>query len=89
MAAEFQLAVVAPDREVFNEPVSGVVLPGEMGFLGILPRHEPCVVTLKAGTLSVTAAGSGQKRQVTIGGGFAEITAERVTILADSVQLND
>lgn len=86
MPKEFQLSVVAPDREVFNETAVSAVLPGEAGWIGALAGHEPYVVALKAGTMSFVGEGA-RRRQASIGGGFAEITQTRITILADSAQL--
>lgn len=85
MPSEFSLSVVAPDREVLSQSVRGVTLPGELGYLGVLAGHEPMVVALKEGQVVVEDS-SGRTSTVTIGGGFVEITGDRVTILADSAQ---
>lgn len=86
MPGDFSLSVVAPDREVLSQPVKSVTLPGEMGYLGVLAGHEPMVVGLKEGLVQVEDS-SGRTSTVKIGGGFVEITSNRVTILADSAEV--
>ncbi len=83
MATEFALSIVAPDREVMAKPMRSIILPGEVGYLGIMAGHEPMVVSLKEGIIE-TEEPTGRRTSVQIGGGFAEITPSRVTILADS-----
>jgi F-type H+-transporting ATPase subunit epsilon len=83
--ATFDLAIVAPDREVFAEPVTSVIAPGQAGYLGVLPGHEPTVVELRAGLVEYTQADGG-RHFVVISGGFAEITQARVTVLADAAE---
>ena len=85
MAAEFQLAVVAPDRSVVEEPVRSVVLPGAEGYFGVLSGHAPVIATLKAGLLEYVDQGD-QRHFVAVSGGFAEVTGSKVTVLADAAE---
>jgi F-type H+-transporting ATPase subunit epsilon len=85
--AQFDLAIVAPDREVFSQPVSSIVAPGAGGYLGVLPGHEPAVIALKAGLVEYTQSASGGRHYVVISGGFIEITPNRVTVLADAAEI--
>ena len=82
MAREFTLSVVAPDRSVVEASVQSVVAPGVEGYFGVMAAHEPTIAALRPGILEYLDA-SNQRRYVYTGGGFAEVTGERVTILAD------
>ncbi len=82
MASAFTLSVVAPDRSVVEESVQSVVAPGVEGYFGVLAGHAPLIAALKPGILEYLDA-SNQRHFVYTGGGFAEVTGERVTILAD------
>lgn len=86
MAKNFQLAIVAPDRSVMDEPVQSVVVPGAAGYLGVLAGHLPMVAALKPGIVEYLGQNN-QRQYVAVGGGFAEVTPNRVTILADSADL--
>jgi F-type H+-transporting ATPase subunit epsilon len=78
------LEVVTPDRAVVRESVAEVQLPGREGYLGILPGHTPLLTELATGALSYRQGG--QTRRVAVSGGFAEVLADRVIVLADSAE---
>lgn len=82
MAKEFHLSVVAPDRSVVEENVSSVVAPGAEGYFGVWAGHTPLVAALKPGMVEYSD-NSGNRSFVYVGGGFAEVRGDRVTILAD------
>lgn len=79
--ATFQFDLVAPDRLVFSGEVDQVDVPGSEGEFGVLAGHAPAVATLKPGILLVYT-GRERQRMVVIGG-FAEVSATGLTILAD------
>ena len=84
MAREFSLTVVAPDKSVVEETVVSVTVPGSEGYFGVQAGHIPLVAALKPGLLEY---GQGnQKHHVYVGGGFAEVRPDRVTILADEAE---
>lgn len=85
MAKDFTLSVVAPDRSVVEERASSVVAPGLEGYFGVMGGHEPLISAIKAGVLEY-ADPAGNKHYVAVGGGFAEVTPDRVTILADTAE---
>jgi F-type H+-transporting ATPase subunit epsilon len=88
MASEtFTLEVVTPDRAVVREPVAEMQLPGREGYLGILPGHTPLLTELGIGALSYRKGD--QTVYVAIAGGFAEVLAGRVLVLADAAQRAD
>jgi F-type H+-transporting ATPase subunit epsilon len=76
------LEIVTPEARVYSQTVDSVVIPTGEGEVGILPGHVPLMTQVGAGELRAT------KGNVTelliVGGGFAQVTAEKVSILADS-----
>ena len=81
MAEQIQLEVVTPERRVLAEAVDAVTLPGFGGELGILPGHTPLISQLQTGVLSYTQ--SGTTRQLHVSGGFVEVNANKVSVLAE------
>ena len=60
-----------------------VVVPGTEGYFGVLPRHAPMISTLDAGIIDIYEGGSVVER-IFVAGGFAEVTEERCTVLAEN-----
>jgi F-type H+-transporting ATPase subunit epsilon len=77
---KLRLEFVTPERAIAHDEVDEVQLPGEEGFLGVLPGHTPMLVALKVGEMWYRKGG--EKFFGFIGFGFAEILPDRVTILA-------
>jgi len=75
------LEIVTPEARVYSETVDTVVIPTLEGEVGILPGHIPLVAQVDAGELRVTKDGVTQL--LVVGGGFAQVTGEKVAILAD------
>ncbi|MFC0410784.1 ATP synthase F1 subunit epsilon [Roseomonas elaeocarpi] len=82
MAATFELELVSPEKLLLSRPVEMATIPAWEGDMGILPGHSPMVVALKGGIIRVRENGAETERLFVMGG-FAEITPERVTVLAD------
>jgi F-type H+-transporting ATPase subunit epsilon len=76
------LEIVTPEARVYSETVDTVVIPTVEGEVGILPGHIPLVTQVGAGELRATRAGVTEL--LVVGGGFAQVSGERVSILADS-----
>jgi len=81
MAQKLSLVVVTPERAVVETEADEVQLPGELGYLGILPGHTTLITLLKTGVLSYKDAGT--EKFFALSSGFAEIANDRVTVLAD------
>ena len=79
--ATFHFDLVAPDRLLFSGEVDQVDLPGVEGDLGVLADHAPMIVLLRPGILAVITGGETQR--IVIFGGFAEISPQGLTVLAD------
>lgn len=78
------LSIVTPSRKVVATEADSVTAPGSEGELGILPGHAPLLVALKPGIVRYIAAG--RSSRIAIGGGLAEVTQERVTVLAPTAE---
>ena len=76
------LEIVSPARLVLSRAVDMVVMPGYEGDLAAQQNHAPMITLLRGGVISIYEGGSVTDR-LFVGGGFAEITADRCTILAD------
>ncbi len=76
------LEIVSPDRLLLSQPVDMAVIPAAEGEMGVLPGHSPMIVLLQGGTITLHEGGRPTSR-LYVSGGFAEITPERCTVLAD------
>jgi len=81
MANTLKLEIVTPDSKTYSEDVEMVTLPGVEGEMGVYPLHVPLMTQIVAG--EVIARKDGRDYFLAIGGGFVEITADRVAILTD------
>ncbi len=84
MDKSLQLEIVTPDKVVLSEAVDYVGAPGFEGEFGILPNHIPFLAALRIGTLYFKA--NGKTSNVFVSGGFAEISDNKVSILAESAE---
>ena len=79
-----QIRILTPERTVLeSDQAEHVLLPAEGGQVGILPRHIAMTCSLQEGTVRVDLPH--QSVEMTITGGLAELVADRITVLADSV----
>jgi F-type H+-transporting ATPase subunit epsilon len=81
MAERIQLEVITPERRLLSEAVDAVTVPGLGGELGILPGHTPLISQLQTGVLAYTQGDT--TRRLLVSGGFVEVNADRVSVLAD------
>lgn len=88
MTAKLSFALVSPERELFHGEVDQVVVPGAEGAFGVLPQHAPVMSVITSGALRILNDGS--ERRIFVNGGFADVTPEGLTVLAeDAVDLAD
>jgi F-type H+-transporting ATPase subunit epsilon len=80
--ASFQLELVSPEKLLLSRKVDMVVFPAAEGEMGVLAGHAPMIVSLRGGVIAVHEGGQ-VTEQLFVAGGFAEVSADRVTILAD------
>jgi F-type H+-transporting ATPase subunit epsilon len=75
--------IVSAEAEIFHGDVQMVVATGEVGELGIAPRHAPLITRLKPGYVRVTLVG-GEQQEFYISGGILEVQPQVVSVLADT-----
>ena len=79
------LEIVSPERSLLSRPVDMVVIPGTEGDIGVLPGHSKLITSLRGGVIELY-----ENDRITdrffVSGGFAEVTEERCTVLADAIQ---
>jgi F-type H+-transporting ATPase subunit epsilon len=86
MADKLHFSLVSPARELFAGEVDHVVVPGAEGEFGVLARHAPLMATIRPGALRIL--NDGQERRIFVNGGFADVTPDGLTVLAeDAVDL--
>jgi F-type H+-transporting ATPase subunit epsilon len=81
-----ELIVVTPERQLLRETVVEVTIPSLDGELGILPGHAPLITELGIGELRYRTATSSQPILLAVLRGFAEVLADRVTLLAETAE---
>ena len=88
MSIHFEL--VSPEEKLVSEPVHLAVIPGITGEMGVGKDHASFVVALQAGVVKLFAEEGGEARNIFIAGGFADVTGENCTVLAEqAVNVND
>ena len=91
-AKSIQFELVSPERKLVDEPMNHVVIPGTKGYLGVGQGHASYVVSLGHGTVTLyeTSLQDKNPKKIFIAGGFADISGERCTVLAEqAVNLDD
>jgi F-type H+-transporting ATPase subunit epsilon len=84
----FILDIVTPERTVLSEPALSITLPGASGSFGVLAGHAPLLADLGVGECFVKLE-SGQQHMLVLSGGFADVTRTKVTVLADTAELDN
>jgi F-type H+-transporting ATPase subunit epsilon len=82
MAGTFKFELVTPERMLLSEDAAQVVVPGLEGEFTVLAGHAPVVSALRPGVVDATL-GDSRKMRVFVKGGFAEVDAERLIVLAE------
>lgn len=83
MAMTIHVDIVSAESEIYSGPANMVFAPGEMGELGIAPRHTPLLTRLKPGEVRVQMEGK-EEQSFYVSGGMLEIQPHVVTVLADT-----
>ena len=83
MTTTIRCDIVSAEEEIFHGDVQMVVATGEMGELGIAPRHAPLITRLKPGQVRVMVPG-GEEQFFYVSGGILEVQPQVVTVLADT-----
>ena len=80
-----ELSIVTPEGVVYQGDVDSVVLPGSEGDFGVLPEHERFVCPVRTGQLEIQSSAGAER--AAISGGFADVSAGEVVVLADACEL--
>lgn len=81
--ATIQCNIVSAEREIFSGLATMVVVTGEMGELGIAPRHAPLITRIKPGQVRVIN-GDAEEQNFYVSGGILEVQPDLITILSDT-----
>ena len=81
MADNLKFDLVSPERRLASLEATSVMIPGSEGDMTVMIEHAPVITTLRPGVLKVEA--EGDTKEFVVSGGFAEITAAGVTVLAE------
>jgi len=84
MANLIHVDVVSAEEQIFSGDAEFVVLPGEMGELGIYPRHTPLITRIRPGTVRLRIPGQNSEELIFVSGGILEVQPDSVTVLADT-----
>ena len=85
MSDKLQFSLVSPERELFNGEVDQVDVPGTEGDFGVLPLHAPFMAAIRTG--AITVFNDGAETKYMIQGGFADVTPDGLTVLAERATL--
>lgn len=83
--SSFKLSIVSPERILFEDEVTSLVVPGGEGYLGILAHHAPLISTLKVGEIKFRDTNNKEVWMAT-SGGFIEVSDNKATILAETAE---
>jgi F-type H+-transporting ATPase subunit epsilon len=84
MATTIQVDVVSAEESIFAGEAEFVALPGEVGELGIYPRHTPLITRIKPGVVRIKVPGKNEEELIFVAGGILEVQPHVVTVLADT-----
>ena len=84
MANTIHVDVVSAEEAIFSGEAEFVVLPGEVGELGIYPKHTPLITRIKPGSVRIKVPGQAEEELVFVAGGVLEVQPGVITVLADT-----
>lgn len=87
MAGTFKFELVSPERVLMAVDAEQVELPGSEGDFTVLPGHAPVISSLKPGTIH--ARTKDEKKAIFVRSGFAEVTPDKLTVLAERAFITD
>ncbi len=84
MAMTIHVDVVSAEQEIFSGLAEVVIVPAQMGEVGIYPRHAPLITRIKPGSVLIRIPGQAEDELIYVSGGMLEVQPSIVTILADT-----
>jgi F-type H+-transporting ATPase subunit epsilon len=79
----FEISLVTPDGAAFEGEAEMLIVPGQIGEIGVLARHAPLIATLKAGSTRIHLGGDGDVLEFATGPGFFQVMHDRAIALVD------
>jgi len=90
MSNVIQFELVSPEEKLVSESVYLAEIPGDDGFFGVMKGHSSLLSSLKPGVVRLQREQGGDKQEIFIAGGFADVNAESCTVLAeDAIPVKD
>jgi len=89
VSSRFQLKIHTTAKEIFSGSVAEVTVVGAIGEFGVLPGHYPYITSVRPGALTFSAKGPGGEEEghvYAVGHGFAQVSAEKVSIVVSSFE---
>lgn len=83
--ATIKLEIVSPDKLVYSEDISMLIVRSTAGDLGVMPKHAPMVAGLLPHAMRVKKDGS--EEMIAVSGGFMEVQPDKITVLASAAEL--
>jgi F-type H+-transporting ATPase subunit epsilon len=84
MANTIHVDVVSAEEQIFSGEAEFVVLPGEVGELGIYPQHTPLITRINPGAVRIKVPGVAEEEFIFVAGGVLEVQPKVITVLADT-----
>ena len=84
MAMTIHVDVVSAEQEIFSGLAEVVIVPAQMGEVGIYPRHAPMITRIKPGSVRIKIPEQTEDELIYVSGGMLEVQPSIVTILADT-----
>lgn len=84
--ATIKLEIVSPDKVVYENDISMLIVRSTGGELGILPHHAPLVAGLVPHAMRIRLGADRDEQLIAVAGGFMEVTPEKITVLATAAE---
>ena len=80
---KFDVSLVTPDGAAYEGEIEMIIVPGQIGEIGVLARHAPLIATLKAGSTRIHPGGAADVLVYATGPGFFQVMNDRAIALVD------
>lgn len=85
MGTYFHIDVITPEKNIYSGDIVSLIVPAELGYMGILANHAPLIAHLIKGRIILRNTSSETKIFNLLGSGFMEVLNNKVTLILDSV----
>ena len=81
----FQLEILTPKQKIFEGEITSLIVPGALGYVGVLANHAPFITTLTPGEITYRDPSGGTTVLSSIGNGLLEVRHNHAILLADAI----